>query len=76
MTHEQYSCTHPFRKNGTESEKKEKRSIVRSYYLAKHIAVRTPVADLAGHLPADLWRDAILGGASHLDAFSGYPFRT
>jgi len=34
------------------------------------------VADLTAVLAADLWRDAILGVASRLDAFSGYPFRT
>ena len=55
---------------------KEKCSIVHSYHSAEHIAVRTPVADLAGNLPADLWRDAILEEASRLDAFSGYPCRT
>jgi len=34
------------------------------------------MTDLAGSLPAGLWGNAILGGASRLDAFSGYPFRT
>ena len=57
-------------------QSKDKRSIVHSYYLAEHVAVRTPVADLAGRLPADLWRNEILGGASRLDAFSGYPVQT
>ena len=55
---------------------KKECSIAHSYHSAQHVAVRTPVADLAGHLPAGLWRNAILGGASRLDAFSGYPFRT
>jgi len=34
------------------------------------------VTDLAGSLPAGLWRYTILGEASRLDAFSGYPVRT
>ena len=59
-----------------DKNRKEKCSIVRSYYSAEHVTVRTLVADLAGHLPADLWRNVILEGASHLDAFSGYPCRT
>ncbi len=54
----------------------EKRSIARSYHSAKRITARAPVTDLAGDLPAGLWGNTILGGASRLDAFSGYPGRT
>ena len=54
----------------------EKRSITHSYHSAEYITVRTPVTDLAADLAAGLWGNTILGGASRLDAFSGYPVRT
>ena len=56
--------------------RKKECSIARSYHSAKRITACTPVTDLADSLSAGLWGDAILGGASRLDAFSGYPFRT
>ena len=65
-------------------EKRGKRScslklnetIARSYHSAQCITARTPVTDQTGSLPAGLWGHVISGGASHLDAFSGYPVRT
>jgi hypothetical protein len=71
VAHEQYSLS--FRRKTVRGEKC---SIARSYYSAEHVTVRTLVADLAGRLPAGLWRNAILGDTSHLDAFSGYCRRT
>ena len=55
---------------------KASKTIARSHSSAEYLTVRTPGADLARHLRAGLWGELILGMASHLDAFSGYPNRT
>ena len=79
MPHEQYSekvAASLLRIDALDFLRKKECSIARSYHSAKRIAARTPVTDLAGSLPAGLWGNPILGGASRLDAFSGYPCRT
>ena len=46
------------------------------YFLAKNVTILTPEAYQPGSLPGGSWGNLILGMASHLDAFSGYPRRT
>ena len=56
------------------------KSLGHTYWLASHITVLPHPAyqprSLQGSLQHQVLRDLILGEASRLDAFSGYPFRT